>query len=81
MTRFPFGRIALYTLMAFGIPSMAQARELVCWEVEIDVPPYEAYQCTANGKDSKITPEQRQVLNTIIVVAVVAASATRIRAR
>jgi hypothetical protein len=79
VTKFPYRRIAIYTFLALAVPHPATAQQLHCWEVEINQPPDKAYVCTVNGKDSKITPEQRQVLNTIIVVTVVAAAASSIR--
>lgn len=81
MKKIPYKRIAIYTLLTLAIPQPATAQQLTCWKVEINQPPGHAHLCTVNGKNSKITPEQRQVLNTIIVVTVIATAATRMRTR
>ena len=93
MTSFPLRRIALYTLTALTIPAGVQATSVYChrtgerWEdtrtVEqlLDVGANELCDGGAIREGSKITDQQRQVLNTIIVVTVATVAASRMQRR
>lgn len=91
MTSFPSGRIALYTLLALSIPTTVEATSVYChrtgesWEdtrtVEqlLEVGANNLCDGGAIREGSKITDEQRQVLNTIIVVTVATIAASRMQ--